>query len=54
MPSVRGNHCGPTRHDCEPRINTVGSGADNVGRTHVPDSLNVSQAGCSSAGRASK
>jgi hypothetical protein len=38
---VRCNQCGPARGDCKPRINTVGSGAMNVGRTHAPESMIV-------------
>ena len=33
----------------EPRIHTVGSGAQNVGRTHAPASMMVGQEGCSMA-----
>src|SRR5262245_26035419 len=31
----------PARHECKPRINTVGSGAEHVGRRHVPESMIV-------------
>ena len=43
------NECEPMRHDCEPRINTVGSGAMNVGREHAPESMIVGLDGCSIA-----
>jgi hypothetical protein len=41
MPPVRGNQCELARHECEPRINNVGSGAINVGRMHAPESMIV-------------
>ena len=50
--SVRCHECEPARHDCRPRINHVGSGADNVGRTHAPESMIVGLEGCSLASRA--
>jgi hypothetical protein len=46
------NEYEPTRHDCKPRINNVGSGAMNVSREHAPESMIVGQAGCSIASRA--
>jgi hypothetical protein len=49
--SARCKECGPTRHECEPRINNVGLGAINVGRTHAPESMIVDQDGCSIASR---
>jgi hypothetical protein len=45
------NQYEPTRHDCRSRINNVGSGADNVGRTPALESMIVGQAGCSIASR---
>jgi hypothetical protein len=41
----------PARHECKPRIHNVGSGAENVGLEHAPESINVSQKGGSSASR---
>src|SRR5215475_1480120 len=41
----------PTRHECEPRINHVGSGALNVGRRPPPESMSVGREGCSMASR---
>jgi len=38
--------------ECEPRINNVGLGAENVGREHAPESMIVGQDGCSIASRA--
>jgi hypothetical protein len=43
--------CEPVGEDCEPRINTVGSGAMNVGRAHMPESIIVGREGCSIASR---
>jgi hypothetical protein len=50
--SIAVNECGPTRYECEPRITHVGSGANNVGREHAPESMIVGQDGCSIASRA--
>jgi hypothetical protein len=38
-------------NDCEPRINNVSSGADNVGREHAPELMIVGGEGCSIASR---
>jgi hypothetical protein len=50
--SVSCNDCEPTRHDCKPRIKSVGSGARNVGREHALESMIVGQDGRSIASRA--
>jgi hypothetical protein len=39
------NECGPARHECKPRINNVGLGADNVGRRPRLESMIVGQRG---------
>ena len=39
------------RPDCEPRINNLGLGADNVGREHPTESMIVGLEGCSIASR---
>jgi hypothetical protein len=43
--------CEPTRDDCEPRSNTVGSGAINVSRKPRLESMIVGREGCSIASR---
>ena len=50
--SIGLSECEPARHDCEPRINNVGSGAENVGREHAPESMIVGREECSIASRA--
>ena len=40
-PPVRCHPYEPTRHDCEPRINHLGSGADNGDLGHTPESMIV-------------
>ena len=51
---VRCNKCEPAGDHCKPRINNVGSGAMNVGRMHVPESMIVGREECSIASRAFK
>ena len=51
MLPVRGNQGELTRHDCEPSINTVGSGAMNVGRRPCRESMMVGRDRCSIASR---
>jgi hypothetical protein len=48
---MRGHECGPTRDDGEPRINTVGSGTENVSLACTIESIIVGQDGCPSASR---
>jgi hypothetical protein len=51
--SVAVNECGPTRYECKPRITHVGSGANNMGREHAPESMIVGQERFSMASPAS-
>jgi hypothetical protein len=39
------NNMGPGAENVSPRINNVDSGAENVGRTHAPESMMVGQNG---------
>lgn len=52
-PPVSGNQCGPTRHDCTPKIHHGGSGAMRVRPRPRRESRMVGQAGGSMASRAS-
>ena len=50
-PPVSCPQCEPARQDGQPRITQVSSGAINVGRPHVPESMMMGRAGDSIAGR---
>jgi hypothetical protein len=51
--TARCRKCEPAKCDCEPRINHVGSGANNVGREYPTESMILGQNGRSIASRAS-